>query len=637
MSQTQFQAPSSLPPPSSFPSAKPTASSSITTTTTTSTSSLTSSQQTVTNSSLSSSATPFVPIIPIPPLPSDPAMDVDIVGLSPSRQNGEDEGVEQQSSGFSPRKLQQQFMDDGHSSSSSSSIGNVTTTVSSTLGQASKQHDHEETRTKPPHRSMDSSSSSSSQLSKGSKSSKGSEMVNRKPKPESSNQQQKESSWFVKSDSGAGSPSSQESSSKNKLLLSGHAGEVLGCEWNPKKEEMLATCSSDSTVRLWSLQDGIAKSSSAALHHGAKVKPGMRAPTQVMKVVWNSAGNFLASASLDGSLRLWNAGYQVPKTMLHSKLIAHNGPIFSLRWTPALAPIDPSSPSSSSSSSTSRDIVASAGSDGILKLWSVSQPTAAVQTSSSPSPPLSTPLDSISLDQHSILDIDFSSNLLTATASQDGSIKVNNLLAKFGDTINPKQESSSFQPIIFDCKGHTLPVNSVRWSSRTTNALQLLASASDDHTVRLWSGFDVSSSNSTSSSMESVSTLQGHTKEVLMVRWNPNPQEGSQLASASFDGSLKLWDVEIGRCQSTCNGGGGGGSGGGDAGILSLDFSPLGNIIASGSQDKSISIWDSKSGMLLRQYQCSGCVLDVAFNPSNDKLLAACSSDNSAVIFDLRM
>lgn len=66
----------------------------------------------------------------------------------------------------------------------------------------------------------------------------------------------------------------------------------------------------------------------------------------------------------------------------------------------------------------------------------------------------------------------------------------------------------------------------------------ILASASDDNTVRLW---DTSSGNTRR-------LLEGHTSAVQSVAFAP---DGQTLASASDDGTIRLWSVATGAHLAT--------------------------------------------------------------------------------------
>ena len=63
---------------------------------------------------------------------------------------------------------------------------------------------------------------------------------------------------------------------------------------------------------------------------------------------------------------------------------------------------------------------------------------------------------------------------------------------------------------------------------------KILASGSDDHTVRLW---DVATGRP-------IRTLTGHTSYVYSVAFSP---DGKILASGSDDDTVRLWDVATGR------------------------------------------------------------------------------------------
>ena len=79
-------------------------------------------------------------------------------------------------------------------------------------------------------------------------------------------------------------------------------------------------------------------------------------------------------------------------------------------------------------------------------------------------------------------------------------------------------------------EGHTDSVRAVAFSADRS----LLASASDDGTVRLWNP----------STGQEVQKLEGHTGEVSAVAFSA---DGSLLASASFDDTVRLWNPSTGQ------------------------------------------------------------------------------------------
>jgi hypothetical protein len=120
--------------------------------------------------------------------------------------------------------------------------------------------------------------------------------------------------------------------------------------------------------------------------------------------------------------------------------------------------------------------------------------------------------------------------------------------------------------------GHTYPVEKVAFSPDG----ELLASASDDGTVRFW---DVGSEKSHGQPLT-------HTAPVWDVAFSP---DGKLLATASADETVQLWDVATGNLL-------GEPLTGHTKEVIAVDFSPQGNLLASASVDKTVRLWDVKTG-----------------------------------------
>ena len=79
---------------------------------------------------------------------------------------------------------------------------------------------------------------------------------------------------------------------------------------------------------------------------------------------------------------------------------------------------------------------------------------------------------------------------------------------------------------------------------------------------------------------EALFTLQGHGDMVKSVSFSP---DGRLVASGSQERSVRLWDVETGAGVKTLEGHGGT--------VFSVCFSPDGKQVASGGHDQTARLW----------------------------------------------
>jgi len=111
-----------------------------------------------------------------------------------------------------------------------------------------------------------------------------------------------------------------------------------------------------------------------------------------------------------------------------------------------------------------------------------------------------------------------------------------------------------------------------------------------------------------------LQTLEGHSHLVHSVAFS---SDGKLVASGSDDRTVRLWDAATGALYGEPLKGHSGW-------VYSVAFSPDGKLVASGSGDKTVRLWDAVTGALYGEplKGHSSMVYSVAFSPDG-KIVAA--------------
>src|SRR5207237_710633 len=108
-----------------------------------------------------------------------------------------------------------------------------------------------------------------------------------------------------------------------------------------------------------------------------------------------------------------------------------------------------------------------------------------------------------------------------------------------------------------------------------------------------------------------VRALQGHRGFVTSCAVSP---QGDWLVSASHDKTLKLWDSRTGAELRTLQGH--------TDMVTACAVSPDGTWFISASHDETLKLWDARTGACLTTLHVEGALYDCAFCPDGEHLVA---------------
>jgi WD40 repeat protein len=163
------------------------------------------------------------------------------------------------------------------------------------------------------------------------------------------------------------------------------------------------------------------------------------------------------------------------------------------------------------------------------------------------------------------------------------------------------------------------------WKSGTVDYLEIPAEMGGNSRAIRSLAFTLDNQFLVSSGVDKTIKIWDVKRRSLVRTLRPNPaqevgtvalsSDGQTMASGSIDGTVRLWNWKTGKLLHTLTG---------HANIVtSVVFSPDGQTLASGSGDKTLRLWTVNDGSLRQTITTKQFIQTLAFNPADDMLASA--------------
>jgi WD40 repeat protein/serine/threonine protein kinase len=348
------------------------------------------------------------------------------------------------------------------------------------------------------------------------------------------------------------------------LGLRGHTGRCGCVAFSP--DGRLASASTDGTIRLWD-------ATPLGGNEGQEILTFTEHGDEIRSVAFTD-GQRIASAGYDGLVKVWNAqtGGVSAEFSGHGDLSGHRVVIFCVAWHPK------------------GHLIASAGLDAV-KVWDARTEREVFKLPAGQRT-IALPYDAVAFSPD---------GRYLVTGKIDGAVQV--------------WDAGTGQEVrTLDL--HSLEIRGVVFSPDGKH----LASASGDGKVKLW---DATRLDQKQDARHTLSTrVPGPS---VNVAFSP---DGRQLATGGEENTVKIWDVQTGQELQTLRGHNGE--------VYTVAFSPEGGRwIASGGEDSAVKVWDSHTGKLVRSFRGhTGLVSSVAFSPDGRRLVSG-SRDGTVKVWEM--